>query len=158
MIVISDTSPIRYLCQIGRIDILPAIFGSVVVPNAVAAELSRNATPQAARDLIDNPPGWLHIQAPGRPIAATGDFGEGEMQAIALALDLHADYLIVDDWAARTIAEQQQIAVIGTLGVLKIAARRKLVELKQAIDDLRLSGFYISDKLKDEILEEPPAS
>ena len=69
MIVISDTSPIRYLCQIGRIDILPAIFGSVVVPNAVAAELSREATPQAARDLIGNPPGWLHIRAPSRPTA-----------------------------------------------------------------------------------------
>lgn len=158
MIVISDTSPIRYLCQIGRIDILPAIFGSVVVPNAVAAELSREATPQAARDLIGNPPGWLHIRAPSRPTAATGDFGDGELQAIALALELHADYLIIDDWGARTIAERQNIAVIGTLGALKIAARRGLVELEQAINELQLCGFYISDKLKAEILEEPPGS
>lgn len=156
MIVISDTSPIRYLCLIGRIDILPAIFGSVVVPNAVAAELSRKATPQAARDFIGNPPGWLHIRAPSRPIAATGDFGDGELQAIALALELHADYLIIDDWGARTIAEQQKIAVIGTLGALKIASRRGLVNLEQAINDLQLCGFYISDKLKDEMLGNVP--
>ncbi len=156
MIVISDTSPIRYLCLIGRIDLLPAIFESVVVPNAVAAELSRTATPQAACDFIGNPPDWLHIRTPSHPIVATGDFGDGELQAIALALELHADYLIIDDWGARTIAEQQQITVIGTLGVLKIAARRRLVELKQAIDDLQLCGFYISDKLKAEILSELP--
>jgi predicted nucleic acid-binding protein len=158
VIVISDTSPIRYLCQIGRIDILPAIFGSVVVPNAVAAELSRAATPQAAHDFIGGPPGWLHIRAPVRPIAATGDFGDGELQAIALALELHADYLIIDDWGARMLAERQNIAVMGTLGVLKIAARRGLLELEQAINDLQLSGFFISDKLKAEILEEPPSS
>jgi predicted nucleic acid-binding protein len=156
VIVISDTSPIHYLCLIGRIDILPAIFGSVVVPNAVAAELSRKATPQAARDFIGNPPGWLCIRAPSRPIAATGDFGDGELQAIALALELHADYLIIDDWSARTIAEQQQIAVIGTLGVLKIASRRGLVNLEQAINDLLLCGFYISDKLRDEMLGNVP--
>ena len=157
MIVISDTSPIRYLCQIGRIEILPEIFGSVIVPNAVAAELSREATPQAARDLIGNPPGWLLIRVPNSPIAVTGDFGDGEMQAIALALELHADYLIIDDLGARTIAQQQKIAVIGTLGALKIAARRGLVALGQAINDLQLCGFYISDKLKAEILEEPPS-
>ena len=48
--------------------------------------------------------------------------------------------------------------MIGTLGALKIAARRGLVELEQAINELQLCGFYISDKLKAEILEEPPGS
>lgn len=158
MIVISDTSPIRYLCQIGQIGILPAIFESVVVPKAVAAELSRKATPQAARDFVDNSPDWLHIQEPSRPIATTGDFGDGELQAIALAIELQADYLIMDDLGARTFAERQNVAVIGTLGTLKIAARRGLLELEQAINDLQLCGFYISDKLKAEILDEPPAS
>jgi len=67
------------LCLIGRIDILPAIFGGVVVPIAVATELSRSATPQVAREFIANPPGWLRIETPSQPLIVTGDLGDGEL-------------------------------------------------------------------------------
>jgi len=69
-----------------------------------------------------------------------------------LALELRADYVIIDDLGARAIAEQQPVAVIGTLGVLKIAALRGLVELEPALADLQAIGFYLSDSLKREIL------
>lgn len=84
--------------------------------------------------------------------------GAGERQAIALAHELRADFLIVDDLDARVVAEQRHIAVIGTLGVLKIAAGRRLVELHQSITDLQACGFYVSESLKHEMLGDAPQS
>jgi uncharacterized protein len=156
VIVISDTSPINYLCRIGQIDILHAIFGRVIVPTAVARELGQPATPKSVRDFIAQLPDWLIVQEPANPHAVIADVGAGERQAIALALELSADYLIVDDLGARAVAEQQKIGVIGTLGVLKLAANRGLLPLDSAIDDLRLCEFYLFDKLIEEMLGDLP--
>jgi predicted nucleic acid-binding protein len=154
VVVISDTSPINYLCQIGHIDVLPAIFGRVVVPSAVAEELRQAAAPESVRQFIADPPDWLDIREPNSTISSIADFGAGERQAIALAHELHADFLIVDDLDARVVAEQRHIAVIGTLGILKLAAGRRLVQLPKAIADLQAYGFYISDNLKREMLSD----
>jgi len=39
MIVVADTSPLNYLVLIDEIDLLPAIFGQVLLPQAVFQEL-----------------------------------------------------------------------------------------------------------------------
>jgi predicted nucleic acid-binding protein len=156
VVVISDTSPINYLCQIGHIDILPAIFGSVIVPVAVAEELQRVAAPDSVRRFMANSPEWLDVRVPNSTITSIVDLGSGERQAIALAKELHADFLLVDDLDARRMAEKRQIAVIGTLGVLKIASGRRLVNLAQAIADLQACGFYVSEGLRREILGDAP--
>ena len=158
MVVISDTSPINYLCQIGHIEVLPAIFGRVIVPIAVAGELQQAAAPESVRRFIANPPEWLNVREPNSTITSIVDFGAGERQAIALAHELHADFLIVDDLDARVVAEQRHIAVICTLGVLKMAAGRQLVQLPQVITDLQACGFYVSESLKREMLGDAPQS
>ena len=43
MIVIADTSPINYLILIGEIDVLPALYGQVLIPPSVREELDRFA-------------------------------------------------------------------------------------------------------------------
>jgi predicted nucleic acid-binding protein len=156
VVVISDTSPINYLCQIGHIEILPAIFGRVVVPSAVAMELEHSAAPESVHHFITNPPAWLEICDPSREFPSIGDLGDGEQQALALAAELRADLLIVDDLEARSAAEARSITVIGTLGVLKLASGRKLVDLTGAFADLQACGFYISENLKREMLGDGP--
>jgi predicted nucleic acid-binding protein len=64
MIVVSDSSPLNILIRIGCVEVLPKLFGAVVIPPAVAAELSHPATPESIRKWLATPPVWLRVQAP----------------------------------------------------------------------------------------------
>lgn len=152
MIVVSDTSPINYLCQLGHIDILPQLFGRVVVPHAVMLELSAVAAPQPVQAFTRHVPDWLEIRSPGGIDSSLDNLGLGERQAIALAQELSANLLIADDKLARLTAERRQIDVMGTLGILMLAADKGLLQLAPAIAGLRSFGFYLSDAVAREIL------
>ena len=84
MLVVADSSPLIVLINIGHIDILPDLFGKVIIPPEVAAELGQGNRPQPVRAFIAAPPGWLIEQAPAtveaipmlqRPITLTIQFG-----------------------------------------------------------------------------------
>src|SRR5438128_517586 len=62
MIVISNTTPLNYLILIGLIEVLPALYGQVAIPEAVFSELQRDKTPQVVRDWIANRPLWLLVR------------------------------------------------------------------------------------------------
>ena len=68
MLVVSDASPVNVLIRIGQINVLPILFKAVVVPTAVAEEMSQPATPQVVRDWLDRPPPWFSVRAPSSPI------------------------------------------------------------------------------------------
>jgi len=68
VIVVSDATPVRYLILIDHMDVLPRLFGRVLVPPAVVAELSRTNTPPRVRDWVQSPPGWLEVRAPVKTI------------------------------------------------------------------------------------------
>jgi predicted nucleic acid-binding protein len=50
MIIVSDTSPINYLVLIREIELLPKLFGEVVIPQAVLDELKQEGTPEAVKN------------------------------------------------------------------------------------------------------------
>ena len=145
MIVISDTSPINYLCRIGHITILPTLFKHVIIPLAVAKELSSPGAPEVVRRFISDSSSWWEIRAPRAIDPALVEFGAGEQQAISLAEELHADLLIVDDHDARQAAASKGIKVTGVLGVLKLAAEQQLLDFPQAVRELLHCGFYVSE-------------
>jgi hypothetical protein len=64
MIVVADTSPINYLLLIKEIDILPKMYGTVVIPRAVQEELLRPVAPEIVRAWIGGAPAWLEIRSP----------------------------------------------------------------------------------------------
>src|SRR5438132_1504423 len=98
--------------------VLPALYGHVIVPPAVITELTRERTPNLVRAWMAEPPDWLRIQAPTRVIAEMRtDLGEGEREAIRLAVETSADALVVDDRDARHEAERLGVPVLGTLRV-----------------------------------------
>jgi len=144
VIVISDTSPINYLCLIGCVDVLPALFGEIIIPSAVETELTRKASPEAVRQLMSSPPEWIEIRKPANEDPLLAKFGSGEREAISLAEELNAELLIIDDKAARHAAVDRNVAVLGTLGVLQLASSRGLLDLRLAIDKLQDSSFYVS--------------
>jgi len=153
MIVIADTTPLNYLVLIEQSEILPQLYHRVFIPPAVGEEFQRPETPPAVRAWIAQPPTWLEIRrVERRPEPALRNLGAGEREAIALAEELHADRLIMDDRAARRVATQRKLTVIGTLGVLVEAAERGLVDLPDAIARLQQTTFYVSPEVVEPLL------
>ena len=137
MIVVADTSPINYLLLIKEIDILPKMYGTVVIPRAVQEELLRPVAPEIVRAWIGGAPAWLEIRSPiDAPDSSPANLDPGERDAIMLATELRADQLIVDDREGRKRAEERRIPVIGTLGVLKEAATLGLLDLRVSVERL----------------------
>jgi predicted nucleic acid-binding protein len=156
VIVLSDTSPINYLVLIGHVEVLPTLFGEVVLPVAVRDELLHPGAPQLVRDWIVNPPDWLVIRQ-ATQIDTAIQLGAGEVEAISLAVELGADLILMDDRLARRAAEARGIPFAGTLNVLEAAAERNLLDLPSAVAKLRQTNFHISEKILAAALENDAA-
>ncbi len=158
IVVVSDTSPLNYLAAIGMVGVLPKLFARIVIPTAVLNELMHPAAPVETRELVVHRPDWLEVIEVDRnrvqSIRATAvGLGAGEIEAICLAIDLKAVYLLTDDLDARRQAEARYgIRVTGTLGVLDLAAARSLIDLKEAIARLRATNLRFPEGAVDNLL------
>ena len=154
-LVISDTSPVRYLVLMGSVDLLPALYGEVLIPETVAAELQHPHTPGPVRRWMANPPAWLQIMSlAGLPaLTLTADLDPGEYDAIRLALDRQADLMLIDERHGVEEARRLCLTVTGTLGILDQAAARHLIRLDEAFARLRETNFRIDPTLLDRLLQ-----
>jgi predicted nucleic acid-binding protein len=142
MIVIADATPLNYLVLIHQADLLAALFGRVLIPPAVLEELHETEAPKSVRAWIAAPPAWLQVQSlHSVPDPALNYLDAGEREAIALAEELRADQLLLDETEARREAARRKLPFIGTLGVLREAARRKLVDLPTVLSQLQATTF-----------------
>jgi predicted nucleic acid-binding protein len=154
MIVIADTSALNYLVIAGYDLLLPKLFGSILIPQAVFEELSDPGAPDLVSRWIGTLPEWVQIQAVPGFVPPIGNLGKGETEGIALAEALSADLILIDDADARAEAERRRLKVTGTLGVLRLAALRQFVDLSEAVARLRTTNFSVSPRLLDELLAE----
>lgn len=155
MIVVADTSPINYLILIQEIDILPKMYGTVVIPQTVREELVRPSAPQLVRSWIDHVPIWLEVRSPlAVPDSSLAKLDVGERDAITLATELHADQIIVDEREGRRAAERRGIPVIGTLGVLRQAATLRLLDIRVAVERLQATSFYVAPEVLTSLLKD----
>ena len=155
MIVVADTSPINYLVLIKEIEILPRLYGKVVIPQTVREELLHPVAAEIVRTWTAQAPAWLEIRTPAKsPDPSLARLDAGERDAIMLAAELHADQLIVDDREGRRLAEERGITVIGTLGVLKEAATMGLLDLRDCVARLQTTTFYVAPEVLRNLLGE----
>ena len=153
MIVVADTSPLRYLILIEHAHILPLLYGRVIVPPAVVGELAHEHTPESVRTWLSSKPDWLRVQMPRAiPTADELALGLGERAAIALAEELSADALLIDDRDGRREAAKRRLPVLGTLRVLADAAEQGLIDLRAAFERLTLTNFRIDEQLVQRLL------
>ena len=149
MIVVADTSPLNYLIRLGFPELLHAIYGRVVVPDAVLTEMQHPEAPGEVRAWAASPPTWLE---PVRVSRMDGtlplELGPGEREAISLALELQADLLLIDERAGRQEAESRNIEVAGTLAVLLKASLLGFADFPEAIQRLRGMGFRVSRQVE----------
>ena len=154
MPVIADTSPLNYLVLIGAIDVLPALYGTVLVPQAVVQELTHASAPEAVRRWAASRPAWLSVSPALPPDEGLRDLDGGERDVIALAgVSAPGALLLMDDARGRAEAERRGIRTTGTIGVLVAAARKGSLDLRAALEALQQTNFRISPKLISQLLE-----
>jgi predicted nucleic acid-binding protein len=152
-LVIADTGPINYLLMIGHIGILPALFERVILPASVKDELADPDAPELVRKWIADPPRWLDIRQTSGP-DAVADLGAGETGAITIAVELHADMLLMDERRGVRAARRLGIEVTGTLGILSRAGQRGIIDLAEAFNRLKQTSFRYRQEVMDQFLEE----
>jgi predicted nucleic acid-binding protein len=150
-IVVSDASPLNYLALIGAVDLLPRLFAAVLIPPAVAAELSSEDTPQAVSFLIRNLPQWLEIRAPAQVDASLG-LDAGESEAIALASELGIRAFLMDERKGRRIATEHGLLTVGTLAILEQAASKGWIDFEEHVQRIRKTTFRLHERLIAEAL------
>ena len=157
MIVVSDTTAISSLHKIAHLHLLKEIFTEVVIPAQVYDELKYFEKIQPGFDLRRSYP-WISIETvkdTGLIQSLEEILDAGESSAIALSIQLHADLLLIDEKLGRKIAREKGLSVVGLMGVLEIAKKRKIVPfIKPLMDDLiRVANFRISKLLYERTLE-----
>ena len=151
MIVVSNTSPLIALARAGRLDLLQAIHGEIIVPDAVFNEITvAGAGEPGAQEVAAA--NWIKRQpALNRQLvnALCLDLDAGEAEAIALAMECQADLILVDERMGRHAAQRMGLKVTGTLGILIAAKDRGLLaSVRPLLDALRAdAGFWIGDAL-----------
>lgn len=158
MTVVSNTSPLNYLVLIDHQEILPALFGHVLIPDAVWHELRSPAAPQPVKAFLETWPSWLECRIVSQAPQDLQQLDPGEREAIALAQSVGASLVLLDEKKGRRAARDLGFVVTGTLGVLDLAARRGLVDLADALKRLERTTFRTTPRLLRHIQEKqaPP--
>lgn len=147
MIIVSDTSPVTALLHVDRADLLRLLFGRVIIPPAVETELLR-----------DHPilPEWVEVVRPIRipDDVSAASLDAGETEAIALALELKADVILLDERRGRRLAASLGLVPTGVLGCLVLAKREgHLDAIAPVIEELqRESGCWFDGDLIEAVL------
>jgi predicted nucleic acid-binding protein len=154
MIVIADTSPICYLLLIEQINLLPRLYGQVIISTVVQTELTDPSSPAVVQQWINQPPPWLQVI--DNPVEATGltHLDAGERSAISLTEALNADLLLIDELLGRRTAKQRGIRVTGLLGILQAASKQQWIDLPIVIQQLRQTSFRASESLFQQVLND----
>lgn len=145
-VIISDTSCLIILSKIGELNLLSLLYGKVTI------------TPEISSEYGNYLPDWIKIQQ-----VTDSNWQEllellidkGEASAIALALEIKADLIILDDWKARKVAEKLSIKITGTLGIIIKAKQAGIIHsIKPFLSKIRETDFRISDELEQIALRE----
>jgi len=106
MIVVSDTSPLRYLIEVGAVDVLPRLFGEILTTPVVIGELRQGKFPEVVRQWADSPPAWLRVESPLN-VQFLDRLDDGEATALSLAIERHAAAILVDERKAFSARRQR---------------------------------------------------
>lgn len=151
---ISNSSPLLHLHQTNQLNLLPALYGRVVLPQAVADELERGITLGLSLPVISDLD-WIQVRASHSTMVRqfSAGLGMGERAVLALAEEVNDPLLLLDDRRARQVAKERGFALTGTLGILlKGKQAGMLREILSVIDQLETLGFRLRPATRLEVL------
>jgi predicted nucleic acid-binding protein len=155
LLVVSDTSPLRYLLQIDQIELLARLFDKIIIPTVVAEELRHSSAPAAVQAWMKQPPRLLEVL----PVTDSDDpalstLDPGERSAIALGISLKADLILIDERKGAAVALNKGFETTRMLGILDLAAKRGLNDLRDALDRLKRTNFRYRQSILDALLDQ----
>jgi predicted nucleic acid-binding protein len=158
MIVVSNTSPIINMAAVGRLDLLQQLYEKVVIPQAVYNEITVVGAGQPGAMEVQTVD-WIEAKEVTNRILVTAlqaELYEGEAEAIALAIQLKAHLLLLDERRGRAVASRLGLRFIGLLGVLVEAKQKGYISrVKPLLDDLMAkASFWVSHQLYARVLRE----
>lgn len=155
--VIVNSTPLIVLCNIGQLRILRDVYGEIIIPEAVYREITEKE--DSACIQIMSAKEWIHvakIEDSSEKKMYKAKLHDGEVEVMILAQEKGRDSLvIIDDNAAKKTAKYLGLTVTGTMGVLLKAKRLGIIkEVKPILQEMKKSGFYISDSLIKLVLKQ----
>jgi uncharacterized protein len=157
VIVVSDTSAINNLAAIAHLHLLQQLFGTVIIPEAVYRELTDPSFPVAGATEVQTFD-WIETRAvTNRSVveALSNELDLGEAEAIALAVEIQADRILIDERRGRQVASRLNLQYTGILGILVEAkSQGSIVEVKPLLDALiHQAGFWVAEPLYHRVLQ-----
>jgi len=144
-IIISDTSCLIALSNIGLLDILKDLYQEIIITKDVQNEFGKNL------------PEWIIVsEVKNKETQAEIEklLDKGEASSIALALEIKNSILIIDEVKGRNVAKSFNLDIIGTIGVLLLANKKGLIkDVISVILKMVNRGFRLSDKLIDKLID-----
>ena len=152
--VIVNSTPVIGLANIGKLDVLRQMYGTITIPQAVFDEIK---SPSVQRQVNANRD-WIRVEQindASQKQMYRAKLHAGEVEVMILAQEKKADLVILDDNAAKKTAKFLGLRVIGTLGILVLAKKRGFIkEVSPVLDALKRDGFFVSDDLCDLVLRQ----
>jgi predicted nucleic acid-binding protein len=142
--IISDTSCLIILTNIGELDLLRKTYGSIVTTVEIAIEFGEPL------------PDWVVIENvfdKQKQQLLEMQIDKGESSAIALALETPESTVILDDYRARKIAEQLGVNYTGTIGVIiKAKINGVIPSIKPILSKIKETDFRLSAEIERQAL------
>lgn len=143
-VVISDTSSLILLKNIGRLELFHSVYDTVII------------TPEIKAELNEDIPDWIKVRSAKDKkyqVFVETQVDIGEASAIALAMEINDVLIILDDLKARNLANKLKLKITGVLGVVNRAKQIGVIDkVKPIIDDLLKTNFRIAPQIIDEML------
>ncbi len=155
--MVSNSTPLIHLAKIGRLKLLREFFGEVLIPEAVYRECVLEGKGSKDAELIEHAD-WIRVKKIREETLKKSlmlELDEGESEAVVLAIEMKANLVLMDDYDGREVARALGLRVTGTIGVLLRAKfEGKIESIKDELEKLKKTGFWLSDGLYDRILRE----
>ncbi|MEE4358349.1 MAG: DUF3368 domain-containing protein [Desulfococcaceae bacterium] len=157
MIIVSNTSPIINLAAIRQMDLLKQLYEKIIIPQAVFEEIAVIGAGQAGSEEVKTSD-WIETRQVNNRFPADSlqsELDAGEAEAIALALEIKADMILMDERRGRQAASRLGLRCLGLMGILTEAKHRKLIQAVKPMTDclMKEAGFWIDQKLYQYVLQ-----
>ncbi len=154
--IICNATPLIAFARIGQLALLQKVVGTLVIPNAVAREISVYSDIQHGLiDLAQEP--WISVQtlqSEDQVHLLLPTLDRGEAEVIALALERAAGLVLIDELTGRKVAESLHLTVSGSVGILIQAKQMgEISAVKPLLDEMMQRGIRYSPRFVTAILQ-----
>jgi uncharacterized protein len=155
--IICNATPLINFAAINRLDILQTTLDPIIIPQAVYDETTVISFPGSESVIQAVDSGWLQV----RQVSAIGnnipaELDNGEREAIALALEMQTQKILLDEQEARQVAQKLGLRVMGTLGILLLAKRKQIIpEVHPLLNAMiNTAQYWVKDTLYQDVLRQ----